>query len=170
MYIQRLISCLAVAGLAACASTPASRFADSVDAAKQTGQPLVVYMLYLNRPYEGANGTPSISPEARIGFISTTNQEIDRVVFELEAYRKGHPVWDEHGKPLTNELTAMGPIASGADQDMLTQHPIWLTHEFIACAKLTGIHVDYHDGTSADVPKEEVKKYLTPQLSRNCGV
>jgi hypothetical protein len=170
MLIARSAIVLAASLLAACASTPQQRFSESVNAARQDGQPLLVYMLYTTDSYAGDNTRPTILPMIRIGFINTGDQPIDKVDFDFEAYRNSRPVWDDQGKPFFNSVTATGPIAPGADVDMQTPNAVFVTDRLIACAKLTGIQIDFHDGTSTTVPASDVVKYQTRQLRVDCGL
>lgn len=164
---------LAVALLAACASTPQQRFASSVEAAQSAKRPLVVYRFAHTRVAERVPFRSAQKFDAYIGVavINTAQQPIQKLVFSVADYRGNQPILSPDGKPVTGELIATGPFASGSSFAVVSKTPIWTTTVASndSCPRLTGIEVEYRDGSRVAVPAEIVRSYLTPQINVNCA-
>ncbi|HKT31228.1 MAG TPA: hypothetical protein VJS89_01890 [Gammaproteobacteria bacterium] len=166
---------LAVALLAACASTPQQRFASSVKAAQAANRPLVVYLFehVRRRVFE-----PVPFPSAKkfdtyvgMGIINTAAQPIQQVVFNITDYRGDHPVLNGSGDPLNGKLVAIGPFVPGRSYGIVSKTPIWSAVSVgnDGCPRVTGIEVTYQNGSRVAVPAETVRSYLTPQINVNCA-
>ncbi len=161
---RQIITLLAISlALLGCAS-PTARFSSQIQSAKQKGQPLVVY------EFDANHKSSSTKIFARIGFVNTSGRTIDRVGFEIEGYMNGHPAFNRTSKPVSTTLTAMGPIAPGSSQDMITPKPIWngRSGSVVDCARLIAVNITFADGSHSTADTEVARSYLTPQINRNC--
>jgi hypothetical protein len=188
MFKQILIFGLVTLGLAACASSPTARFADSVAAAKQAGRPLTIYQWQYGPSWiYGADQNLEPGIYAGLGFINTADQTIKEVQFNVAAYRGKHPVLNTQGQPLVYTLSAMGPFHPDSSQMAVTSKPMWVlagshgrprvyrvfdggTDSYIPnCFRLSGIRIEYESGTSTSVTAEQAKAYFTPQVNKDCA-
>ncbi len=172
MYTKMILIGLAVLAITACATvSPTRRFAGSVASAQHSHRPLVIYRLNtLTTGYHPLYRTHSrYATFAQVSFINTAQQPIERVVFRLSAYNGTRLALNPRGRPLTQNLIALGPFATGHYGELVSKDPVWTSRsENTSCARLTGIRVFYVDGSSVAVAAPEVPRYLTPQLDPHC--
>lgn len=174
-----VLTCLAVIGLAACASTPQQRYAGRIKAAQTAGRPLVVYGLsgaFESKPRRGTrvNSTKAISYWLKVGFINTAHEPIEKLIFRVgvENLASNKPVLGANGEPVQARLTAEGPFAPGSSNVVVggRRAATWpvaaaaLLAPGNSCMRLDGIDVVYPGGTKVVVRQQEVDAYLIPQM------
>jgi hypothetical protein len=187
MFKQGMIIGLVALGLTACASSPAERFASSVKAAKQAGQPLTIYEWKYGPSWIYGNAAIEPGIYAALGFINTADQPIKTVEFRIAAYRGKHPMLDTQGNPQVSTLDANGPFEPGSSQMAITSQPLWAladdnnrAHIYWAfdgrsdssmpnCFRLAGIQIEYADGTSRNIDAQQAVSYFTPQVNKDCA-
>ncbi|HVC37025.1 MAG TPA: hypothetical protein VNF46_01355, partial [Gammaproteobacteria bacterium] len=138
-----VIGCTAL-GLAACASTPSTRFASNVKDAQAANRPLVIYQFATALRYQGLEHYPSnavYGAYAGLSFINTTQVPIQKVVFDISTVSRD-------GKPITGELTAVGNFLPGSSYSVVSKAPLWTASYGNACPSLTGVKVRYQDGSA----------------------
>jgi len=172
MYTKMVLIGLVALAITACATvSPTRRFASSVASAQHSHRPLVIYRLNaLTTGYHPLYRTHSrYATFAQVSFINTAQQPIERVVFRLSAYNGTRLALNPRGRPLTQNLIALGPFATRHYGELVSKDPVWTSRsENTSCARLTGIRVFYADGSSVAVAAPEVPRYLTPQINPDC--
>lgn len=119
-----------------------------------------------------ANHVKIFNKFTAVSFANTASQPIRQITFELAAYSDGYrPVLGTNGQPVIKQLIATGPFAPGAKHTLVNANVVWSIPpgNGLGCVRLSGLQIDYADGTSTTVAAENVSQYLAPQLSNKCG-
>ena len=167
---------LAVALLAACASTPQQRFASSVKAAQNANRPVVIYGFgnWVARNGNIENGifrSPEFGARHVLAVINTAAQPIQKLAFKIEYYNKDRPALDQDGQPIAWTMIAKGPLSSGSSHVVQGYVPQRIVQDRLAsgCPRLVRIEGEFQDGTTFTVTSQQVRQYLTPQINVSCA-
>lgn len=173
MFVKTGLAGFAALLLAACATSPSTRFASSVEAAQAANRPLVVYQFEGMRIAERVpfRSVQKFDTYVGVGIINTAQQPIQKLVFKVADYRGNQPMMTLNSEPVEGALTATGPFAPGSSFRFATKAPIWTTTVASndSCPRITGIEVVYQDGSNLEVSPQNVPQYLTPQINVNCA-
>ena len=146
--------------LTACAESPG--YQEAIDAARNSGQPLVITRVATSRP-NSAGGV-----DVRIDGINTSNKTVKYLDYTLRAYNAvGDPVRGEIRRSNTASVRETGPIAPGGRTEEGVWSNLWYNYS-ISCARLSSVTVIFTDNSSRKFTGESIKNLLAPGAYPSC--
>ena len=137
-------------------------YQETVDAARASGQPLVITHVITSQP-NSAGGV-----DARIDAINTSNKTAKYLDYTLRAYNAvGDPVRGEIRRSNTASVRETGPIEPGGKTTPSVWSNQWYNHS-IRCARLSKVTVTFMDNSSRTFTGQSINDLLAPGAYQPC--
>ncbi|MGH8293508.1 MAG: hypothetical protein ACRESA_08545 [Gammaproteobacteria bacterium] len=105
----------------------------------------------------------------QVKFVNTGDRAFTAIVFEVVPYAHGAPILQTVSDPVMFGMR--GDFKPGGSYIVTSDKPVWpRPWKRVDCVHLVGLVLEYADGKSQKIGRQEISRYLRPEIAaQNCS-
>lgn len=127
---------------------------------------MLIFIVHTDPSYN----RPGVPSTVSAGIVNTGTQAISDVKLKMEYYSEGRLVYAADGTPIEVVYDMAGAMPPGGIPVSKALGTGWnIVGALATCLRITGINIDFADGSSKTIIGDELDLYMTPAVNKHCA-